>query len=59
MTPVTNKFFKKEEHRGQKNNQIGTKYIFTGNSFRVFLYIRDPWKKCFLYIEGKQIFDHV
>ena len=66
MNHVTNRFFKKEEHRGQKKKQKKitenedtekrTEDIFTKNSFWVFYLLSVSLEKIFFfYNESKQI----
>ena len=57
-TPVTKRFFKKEENRDQKIIKLELKTFFTENSFRVFYCIRGPWEQLFFYSESKQILKH-
>ena len=65
MNHVTNRFFKKEEHRGQKkkkkiteneDTEKRTEDIFTKNSFWVFYLLSVSLEKnFFFYNESKQI----
>ena len=67
MTTVTNRFFKKEEHKGQKNTfSQGMKTL--RRELKTFSQridagyctcIRGPWKKLFVYSERKHIFKHI
>ena len=57
---VTNKLFKKVEHRGQKKpNKLELKTFSRIILFQVFYYILGHWKKLIFYSESKQILKHI
>ena len=67
MTPVTNRYIKKEEHRGQKNTFLWRmkklrREMKTFSRRIISMYstrIRGPWKNLSFYSENKQIFKHI
>ena len=57
---VTNKLFKKVEHRGQKKpNKLELNTFSRIILFQVFYYILGHWKKLIFYSESKQILKHI